>query len=65
MIAPKEVTSLLDDYTRNNRWGTIELTFKNGCLVFVTKKETLVSTEDEPGQRPVRYYGGSDHADRK
>ena len=35
-------TQLLDDFTKNRRYGSIEFEYRAGQLVFVRRKETLI-----------------------
>lgn len=35
-------SQLLDDFTKNHRYGSIEFEYRAGQLVFVRRKETLV-----------------------
>ncbi len=37
-------SQLLDDYTKNKRYGSIEFVYKDGNIVFVKKVETLITS---------------------
>jgi hypothetical protein len=59
-------TQLLDDYTKNKRYGSIEFVYKDGNIVFVKKVETLLTTasyEKNSTAAPRERENGVNHRD--
>lgn len=46
-------SQLLDDFTKNRRYGSIEFEYRAGELVFVRRKETLIPATYEKNSTVV------------
>jgi hypothetical protein len=46
-------SDLLDDFTKNHRYGSIEFEYRAGELVFVRRKETLIPATHEKNSTVV------------
>lgn len=53
---------LIDDWTKNYRWGTLEFEYRAGELVFARAKETFIPPSEKNSAVPgrVRHNGTYD-----
>jgi hypothetical protein len=56
------IESIVDDFTRHKLFGTIELVFKAGRLVFARRTETFITASDEKNSQALpRGANGADN----
>lgn len=55
---------LLSDFAKNRKWGSIELVYRNGVVVFFKAVETFMPHNEKNSMREApRMENGADHRD--